>query len=65
MATAFFVQVGFLIGNYVSFGSKATLKHVYPESMPFPAVTVCSINPFKQNKIGSSQKLTDVSLKLI
>jgi hypothetical protein len=61
MAIAFFVHVGFLIQNYAQFESKAVLKNVYPSSMSFPAVTVCSINPFKQNKIGSNKMLSEVS----
>jgi hypothetical protein len=62
MFLSFIIHSGFIIWNYLEFSSSANRKYVDVSSMPFPAVTVCSTNPFKANMIESNVKLSKVSL---
>ena len=39
---------------YLSYPTKTDISLVNKEKLPFPAVTVCNINPFKQSEIKNS-----------
>jgi hypothetical protein len=60
MFAAFIVHTVFILKNYLEFGSTATRKYVSLPSIPFPGVTMCSTNAFKNNQINSNTKLSGV-----
>lgn len=57
---AFVVQSAFLIKDYLDFGKTTNMRIVDLKVANFPAVTVCSLNPYQYSKINYSTSLMNL-----
>ncbi|KAI6238368.1 hypothetical protein M3Y99_00698800 [Aphelenchoides fujianensis] len=60
MTVGFTVQSAFLIKQYLRYGRTTNLKINYQGQLAFPAVTVCSVNPFKRSELNASEALSNL-----
>ncbi|KAF8368708.1 hypothetical protein PRIPAC_86537, partial [Pristionchus pacificus] len=60
---AFLFQFVLLIKKYLAYGVNTETKLEFSER-PFPAVTICHLNPWKANSLNDSDYMTQMAVKL-